>query len=38
MAKIDIARMKVGVDLEVNKSQLDSLKRDFDSLSVSYCL
>lgn len=35
MAKIDIARMKVGVDLEVNKSQLDSLKRDFDSLSVS---
>ena len=35
MAKIDIARMKVGVDVEVNKSQLDALQRDFDSLAAT---
>ena len=34
MAKIDIARMKVGVDFEVNKSNLDAVQKEFDSLAV----
>ena len=34
MAKIDIARMKVGIDFEVNKSNLDAVQKEFDSLAV----
>lgn len=32
MAKIDIARMKVGIDFEVNKASLNEIKQSLDEV------